>query len=108
MDLDSPLADMPAEEFRKAGHEIIDWIADYLAEPRKRAVMTDIVPGQLVDQLPAQAPEQGEPFEAIFRDFQVPNFPEICMMENISTVYCYILHSVNFPFFRYVFINNKI
>lgn len=70
MDFESPLADMPAEEFRKAGHEIVDWIADHLAEPRQRAVMTDVVPGQLVDQLPAQAPEQGEPFEAIFRDFQ--------------------------------------
>jgi aromatic-L-amino-acid/L-tryptophan decarboxylase len=67
---DSPFADMPSEEFRRAGHEIVDWIANYLADPRSRAVMTSIAPGDLVDKLPSQAPEQGEPFEAIFRDFQ--------------------------------------
>lgn len=67
---DAPLTDMPAEEFRKAGHEIVDWIADYLANPRAREIMSGITPGALIDQLPAQAPEQGEPFEAIFRDFQ--------------------------------------
>lgn len=67
---ESPLTDMPAEEFRKAGHEIVDWIADYLANPRAREIMTGIEPGALTDQLPAEAPEQGEPFDAIFRDFQ--------------------------------------
>jgi len=67
---DSPLTDMPAEEFRKAGHEIVDWMADYLANPRAREIMTGIAPGTLIDQLPREAPEEGEPFEAIFRDFQ--------------------------------------
>jgi aromatic-L-amino-acid decarboxylase len=61
---------MPAEEFRKAGHEIVDWIADFLSDTRQRPIMTDVAPGDLTDRLPAQAPEQGEPFEAIFRDFQ--------------------------------------
>lgn len=67
---DSPLTDMPAEEFRKAGHQIVDWMADYLANPRAREIMTGIAPGTLIDQLPREAPEEGEPFEAIFRDFQ--------------------------------------
>ena len=71
MPSDSPFADMPAEEFRKAGHEIVDWIADYLANPRQHAVMSAIAPGDLTDQLPSQGPDQGESFDAIFRDFQV-------------------------------------
>ncbi|MBL8173621.1 MAG: amino acid decarboxylase [Bryobacterales bacterium] len=67
---ESPFTDMPAEEFRKAGHEIVDWIADYLADPRRHPIMTGIAPGDLIDKLPAHAPARGEPFDAIFRDFQ--------------------------------------
>jgi aromatic-L-amino-acid decarboxylase len=61
---------MSQEEFRRAGHEIIDWIADYLADPRKYPVLPNVKPGQLTDSLPPSAPEEGEPLEAIFEDFK--------------------------------------
>ena len=65
-----PLGDMPAEEFRRFGHEAVDWIADYLAHPERYPVGPTTSPGELTDQLPAQGPEQGEPFEQILADFE--------------------------------------
>jgi aromatic-L-amino-acid/L-tryptophan decarboxylase len=61
---------MSPEEFRRAGHDLIDWLADYQAGLEDRPVSPAVQPGELVDKLPAQAPELGEPFEAIFHDFR--------------------------------------
>ncbi len=61
---------MDAEEFRRFGHEVIDWIADYLANVRDYRILPRMEPGDLVKKLPASGPEQGEPMEAILRDFQ--------------------------------------
>ncbi len=61
---------MTPEEFRKAGHEVVDWIADYLRDVRSYPVTTSVQPGALIDQLPSRAPEQGEPMDAILKDFR--------------------------------------
>ena len=42
---------MSPEEFRKSGHEIVDWLADYLAGIRDYPVVPDCKPGDLVRQL---------------------------------------------------------
>jgi aromatic-L-amino-acid decarboxylase len=56
-------------DFRRAGHETVDWIADYLANVREMPVLATTQPGELFDALPAQAPEEGESFRRILRDF---------------------------------------
>ncbi len=61
---------MTPEEFRKAGHEAVDWIADYLRDIRDYPVLAPVKPGEITAKLPASAPEQGEPPEAILRDFR--------------------------------------
>jgi aromatic-L-amino-acid decarboxylase len=61
---------MPPEEFRRYGHEVVDWIADFLAHPERFPVLPRIGPGVLTDSLPAAGPEQGEPMEAILADFR--------------------------------------
>jgi aromatic-L-amino-acid decarboxylase len=61
---------MSPEEFRRYGHRAVDWIADYLAHPECRAVLPQVRPGALVDALPDEAPERGEPMEAILADFE--------------------------------------
>jgi aromatic-L-amino-acid/L-tryptophan decarboxylase len=58
------------EEFRRHGHALVDWIAEYLANPERYPVLPRVTPGQLRGALPASAPEQGEAFEEIFRDFE--------------------------------------
>ena len=57
------------EDFRRAGHEAVDWIAEYLANVSDRPVLAQTRPGELFDALPASAPGQGESFAAIMRDF---------------------------------------
>src|SRR3989454_2533391 len=60
--------DMPAEEFRRFGHEIIDWIADYFERIEDLPVLAQIEPGDLKAQLPVAPPEKGEAMDEIIRD----------------------------------------
>jgi aromatic-L-amino-acid/L-tryptophan decarboxylase len=61
---------MTPDEFRRHGHEAIDWIADFLANPMRYPVLPAVKPGELTDALPASGPERGEPMEQIFADFE--------------------------------------
>lgn len=64
----SQIGDMPKEDFKKYGHQLIDWIADFLDTIEEKDVLTQMKPNQLVAQLPESAPEESEPFEAILED----------------------------------------
>ncbi len=57
------------EDFRRAGHEVIDWIAHYLEHTRDYPVLPKVQPGELTDALPPSAPERGESYDAILKDF---------------------------------------
>ena len=59
---------MPPEDFRRHGHAVVDWVADYLARVEELPITPDIEPGAIRAMLPATAPEQPEPFEAILAD----------------------------------------
>jgi aromatic-L-amino-acid/L-tryptophan decarboxylase len=74
-----PAADWQAyvEEFRSAGHEAVDWIAQYLNSVADRPVLARTKPGELFDSLPSSAPEQGESFAAILRDFDQLVMPAV-------------------------------
>jgi aromatic-L-amino-acid decarboxylase len=62
------LGDMDKEEFRRFGHELIEWIADYFEHIEDRPVLAQIEPGDLKAQLPVVPPEKGEAMEEIIRD----------------------------------------
>lgn len=59
---------MTPEEFRKHGHAVVDWIADYRARIESRPVMSRAEPGQVKASLPRHPPEDPEPFEAVLKD----------------------------------------
>ena len=59
---------MTPEEFRRLGHRVVDWIADYRAQVAKLPVMSRARPGEVRARLPARPPEAAEPFEAILKD----------------------------------------
>lgn len=61
---------MTPEEFRSAAHQTVDWIADYLRDVGKLPITPSVSPGDLIDRLPASAPETGEPMETILADFR--------------------------------------
>lgn len=59
---------MTPEEFRRAGHRLVDWVADYRANLDKLPVMAPVEPGETKAQLPEAPPEGPEDFAAIFAD----------------------------------------
>lgn len=59
---------MNATEFRRFGHEVIDWISDYFDHIEEFPVLSQIEPGDLKAELPAAPPAQGESMEAIIAD----------------------------------------
>ena len=59
---------MTPEEFRKAGHELVDWIADYRSSVRDLPVQSQVKPGSVAAQLPASAPEEPTAFADLLRD----------------------------------------
>ena len=64
----SELGDMSAAEFRRHGHELIEWIADYFERIEDLPVLSQIEPGDLKAQLPAAPPAHGEPMQDILAD----------------------------------------
>ena len=59
---------MTPEEFRRLGHQIVDWVADYRATVSDRPVMARTAPGEIKASLPASPPSAPESFDAILRD----------------------------------------
>lgn len=62
--------DLDLEAFRAAGHEIVDWIAEYLARIEDYPVLSRLEPGTIRRQLPAHPPEKPEPLSRILDDFR--------------------------------------
>ena len=46
---------MDNEEFRRYGHQVVEWIADYLEDIRQYPVLPDTRPGDVIDRLPGLA-----------------------------------------------------
>lgn len=76
---------MSAEEFRRHGKDVVDWIADYYQRVESMPVMSRAKPGDVRASLPPHAPQQGESFDAMLSDidrlimpgtthWQSPNF----------------------------------
>ena len=61
---------MDAATFRTRGHELVEWVAEYLDHSERYPVLSRAKPGQIAAALPSQAPEEGEPFDAIMADFE--------------------------------------
>ena len=68
---------MTPEEFRKAGHQLVDWIADYRSHVADFNVMARTAPGEIRAQLPAAPPESPESFDAILADLEKIILPGI-------------------------------
>jgi len=68
---------MTPDEFRRHGHTVIDWIADYYQKIESYPVLSQAKPGQIRASLPAAAPAQGESFDAILADVEKLILPGI-------------------------------
>lgn len=70
---------MNPEEFRRRGHELIDWIADYRARVPQLPVMAQTQPGEIKAALPKTPPEKPESFDAIMGDVERILLPGLSM-----------------------------
>src|SRR5512137_3169658 len=68
---------MSPEEFRRWGHAVVDWVADYQRRVESLPVLSRVQPGQVRASLPAQPPQRGEPFDAILADVEKLILPGI-------------------------------
>jgi aromatic-L-amino-acid/L-tryptophan decarboxylase len=59
---------LSAEEFRRRGYALVDWVADYLERVEGLPVRALVDPGWVRAQLPPDPPEAGEPFESVLAD----------------------------------------
>lgn len=61
---------MDTESFRKHAHNLVDWMADYFENIEDYPVLPNVKPGDVLKQLPNQAPQSPESFDQIFKDFK--------------------------------------
>ena len=59
---------MTADEFRRHGHALVDWIADYWASLPDRPVLPTAPPGAVAARLPAAPPVEGDGLAGVLDD----------------------------------------
>jgi aromatic-L-amino-acid/L-tryptophan decarboxylase len=59
---------MTADELRRWGHQVVDWVADYLDTLERHPVVPAVVPGEVQSWLPPSPPAHPEPFDAVLAD----------------------------------------
>lgn len=73
---------MTPEEFRRAGHELIDWIADYRESIPQRPVRAQVEPGQVRASLPAAPPTEPEDFATVLADLERVIVPGVTQVQH--------------------------
>jgi len=68
---------MTPDEFRRNGHAVVDWIADYYTRIESFPVLSKAKPGEIRRSLPASAPLEGEEFSAMLADIDKLILPGI-------------------------------
>ena len=68
---------MTPDEFRRHGHTVIDWIADYHSRIESLPVLSQVKPGEIRASLPAHPPAKGESFEALLKDVETLILPGV-------------------------------
>ncbi len=58
------------EEFKKYGHQLIDWIADYYENIEQFPVKSQAVPREIYNTISEKAPDDSESFDDVLKDFE--------------------------------------
>ena len=75
---------MTPEEFRAAGHALVDWIAEHRSRMAELPVRATTLPGEVAAGLAARAPEQPEPFDDLLADLERVIVPGITQTQSPS------------------------
>ena len=74
---DQPFGGLDPEQFRAYGKQVIDWIADYLANAERYPVLAQVKPGDVKSRLASSPPSAPEPMDAVLADFERVIMPGI-------------------------------
>src|SRR5262249_17710158 len=61
---------MTPDEFRRHGHQVVDWIARYMEDVERYPVLAQVQPGEIRARLPEHPPQDAEPLDAVLRDLE--------------------------------------
>ncbi|MEE4217783.1 MAG: pyridoxal-dependent decarboxylase [Xanthomonadales bacterium] len=73
---------MTPEEFRLAGHELIDWIADNRQGIESLPVRAQVAPGEVRNALPASPPEKTVSFQQLMSELERVVVPGITQVQH--------------------------
>ncbi|HQZ95763.1 MAG TPA: pyridoxal-dependent decarboxylase [Pyrinomonadaceae bacterium] len=73
----SETGDMPTDEFRKYGYQVVDWLANYFDEMENMPVLSQVEPDWLKNSLPKSAPEKGGDFGDVLADMDKLILPAV-------------------------------
>jgi aromatic-L-amino-acid decarboxylase len=73
---------MTPEEFRQAGHQLIDWIADYRANLEQRPVRAQVNPGEVKHSFASSPPEAPISPQQLLRDLEQNIVPGITQVQH--------------------------
>jgi aromatic-L-amino-acid decarboxylase len=68
---------MDSNEFRRYGHEVVEWIARYFENVENYPVKSGVKPGAIKGALPDLPPAQSEPFDSFMHDLDEIIMPGI-------------------------------
>jgi len=72
-----PKLDPNSNEFREAGHRLVDWVADYLDNVDRHDVLARVQPGDVERSLPPSPRGDGRPYSDLIADFESKILPGI-------------------------------
>ena len=71
------------DEFRRAGKEMVDLVADYLENIRDRRPFPTIQPGYLHKLIPQEAPQDPEKWEDVMKDIERVIMPGVSRLQHM-------------------------
>jgi aromatic-L-amino-acid/L-tryptophan decarboxylase len=93
---DQPSFHMTADEFRRYGKAVVEWIADYYERVETLPVLSRSKPGEIRASLPESPPLQGESFEAMLKDVDELIMPGITHWQS-PNFFAYFPSNNSFP-----------
>jgi aromatic-L-amino-acid decarboxylase len=72
-----PKLDPTSDEFRAAGHKLIDWIGDYLDGVDRYDVLSRVQPGDIEKRFPAAPSAGGRPYDALLAEVDAKIIPGV-------------------------------
>lgn len=87
---------MNLEDFKKNGHELVDWMYNYFKDIETYPVKSSVNPGEIKSRISLNPPDQGEDFNDIMQDFNSTIIPGITHWQHPS-FFAYFNANNSFP-----------